>query len=87
MEGEVELLQLPEEVLRNILSFVPIRFEVASVCKKIYKIVCDIDKNKYKLNIGKLFDQVCNRKYVLYDLLMTLSTIKRFAKFFSLFTF
>lgn len=48
-QNTLDLLQLPDEVLRYVLSFIPYRFEVSQVCKKFYELVCDMDKNKYML--------------------------------------
>lgn len=58
MENEKGLLQLPDEVLIEILSFVPNRFEVAQVCKTFYELICIIDKNRYKLKAGVRYNEV-----------------------------
>lgn len=50
-QNTLDLLQLPDEVLRYVLSFIPYRFEVSQVCKKFYELVCDMDKNKYMLKV------------------------------------
>lgn len=58
MAQVVELMQFPDEILVNILSFVPNRFEVASVCRKFYELICKIDSKKYKLNVGRRYGEV-----------------------------
>lgn len=55
---EKHLLELPYEILLQIISFVPKRFELSQVCKKFYELVCAIDKNRYKMNIGRDFEDV-----------------------------
>lgn len=58
MASLIDLMQFPDEILLNILSFVPKRFEVATVCKKFYELICEIDRNKYVLTIGTRYDKV-----------------------------
>lgn len=54
----IDLMMLPDEVLLEILSFVPDRFEVSQVCKKFYELICVIDRNRYKLCIGNYGEKV-----------------------------
>lgn len=58
MENTKELLQLPDEILLQILIFVPNRFEVSQVCKKFYEIVCAIEKNRFALSTKTVEDEV-----------------------------
>lgn len=58
MDNLNDLLLLPYEVLLEILSFVPDRFTVSQTCKKFYELICVIDKNHYKLIVGKYGDKV-----------------------------
>lgn len=58
MENFNDFSQLPEEVLMEILSFLPNRFEVAPVCKKFYDLICIIDKNRFALKVDELYDEV-----------------------------
>lgn len=57
MECE-NILQLPNEILIIILSFIDDRFEVAQVCKIFYEVVCIIDKNKFWLSFGNEIGKV-----------------------------
>lgn len=51
MEMEKKMLDLPDEVLLVIFSFVPNRFKASQVCHKFYELVCEIDKNKFVMKI------------------------------------
>lgn len=52
------LMDLSDLVLMEVLKFVPNRFEVALVCKKFYELICDIEKNRYKMKIGQSYNEV-----------------------------
>lgn len=51
------MLQLPDEILLKILSFVPKRNEIVLVCKKFYELVCEIDRHKLKINAGNHYGE------------------------------
>jgi F-box-like len=51
----LELMNLPPEVVREILTYVPCHWNVALVCKDFYEHVCDIEKDrKYTLTLEKV---------------------------------
>lgn len=58
MTGAKNLIDLPDKVLAEILSFLPNRFDLAQVCKKFYDVICESDKGRYKLKVGRQFNQV-----------------------------
>lgn len=45
------ILQLPAELIREILLYVPYRFNAASTCILFYQHVCEIEKEYFKLII------------------------------------
>ena len=51
-------MDLPDNVLEKILGFLPNRMDVATVCKKFYELICQIEKNKYKMKIGSIGNEV-----------------------------
>lgn len=53
------ILELPEEVIREILLYVPNRFNVATSCNLFYELVCNIERDLYKLKID--YFSVCKR--------------------------
>lgn len=53
-----DIMNIPDEVLMKILSFVPNRINIAPVCKKFYELICEIDKNMYKLKVGAFGNEV-----------------------------
>lgn len=40
------ILELPPEMLHRILLFVPKRHDAALVCRKMYEVVCAVERNK-----------------------------------------
>lgn len=52
------LLQLPELVIENIITFIPHRWNVSCTCKMLYKIVCKMEKfkNFIKIEGSKAWD-------------------------------
>jgi len=51
MEKVENILQLPDEILRKILSYVPNRRKAALVCSKMYETVCAVEMNKCRLRV------------------------------------
>lgn len=47
-----QITQLPDHVLKKILSLVPCRKNVENICKKFYGIICEIDRFKVKAIIS-----------------------------------
>lgn len=43
------IVELPTEMLHRILSFVPNRFNVSLVCRRMYEVVCAVERNKFVL--------------------------------------
>lgn len=52
-EGEIELLSLPIEILKHILSYVnePSRKNVVLVCQTFYELICELERDKNPLDI------------------------------------
>lgn len=61
MENAKDLLQLPDNVLTEILSFLPNRFDLALVCKKFYELISESEKNLYKIKVVRRFNEVIDR--------------------------
>jgi len=51
MEKVENILQLPDEILRKILSYVPKKWEVVLVCSKMYETVCAVEMNKFRMKV------------------------------------
>lgn len=51
-------MKIPDEALMKILSFVPNRMNISSVCKKFYELICEIDRNQYKMKVGAFGNKV-----------------------------
>jgi hypothetical protein len=51
---EDQFIQLPEEVLLNILSYVdyPSRPKVVLVCKTLYNLICELEKDQFALELS-----------------------------------
>lgn len=45
------ILQLPKELLMEILEYVPRRWNVALVCIQFYEVICMLERNLFKLNV------------------------------------
>lgn len=71
MEMTKNLLTLPEEILMEILSFVQNRFEAAQVCMKFYELICELDRNRYKLRILRLKKKVNLHKIIFLNYINT----------------
>ena len=49
-----EFSDLPTEVVRYILTFVPTRHQASLVCKEFYEHICSIEKDYYKLELNSV---------------------------------
>lgn len=52
------LSDLPLEVLENIISYVPQRFDLSQVSKSFYELICEIESSKKVLVIRRDMDKV-----------------------------
>ena len=46
------ILALFDEILQKIFEYVEDREKVKLTCQRFYKIVCDIEKNKYRMKLN-----------------------------------
>lgn len=50
-EGEPTILRLPNELLIEIIDYVPERWSLSLVCKHFYDVVCTIEKGLHKISL------------------------------------
>lgn len=50
-EQESEFLRLPNEVLSMIFELIPVRFELAAVCRKFYEILIYLERFSFVLSV------------------------------------
>lgn len=58
-----EFSDLPSEVVRHVLSYLPLRREAALVCKDFYGHICSIEKDYYKLSLNSVSNYLSNFKF------------------------
>lgn len=53
----IQLLDLPDEVLLEVLSYIPQNESISLTCKQLYSLVCDFEKDRQlELNYSQLID-------------------------------
>jgi F-box-like len=66
MDNARSLETLPSEVLLHIFSFIPNRTNLSYVCLDFYDLVCEIEKNKFRLkltDVSYYFNELQNKKF------------------------
>lgn len=65
------LLQLPEELLMMIITYIPNRLALSTTCKQIYGIVCLLERNCFTLAVTpeNVRKHIINRRKISCDMI------------------